>query len=77
MVTDELYHPIVYNMARSTIFITAYDRGLNTTAVHGLRHTYEDGRVLYYAEGHDMAQIMTPAFTEIVLRSVLWLAKKL
>ena len=47
MVSD---HPLVYNRSRSTIFIEAYDQQLNTTAVHGLRHAYGKGRVLYFAE---------------------------
>jgi hypothetical protein len=37
-------------MSRSTVFLTAYDRQQNMTAVHGLRHTYGSGRVLYFAQ---------------------------
>jgi hypothetical protein len=46
----------VYNKSRSEIFLTAYDPGQcgpvceNATAIHGLRHTYGEGRVLYFAQ---------------------------
>jgi type 1 glutamine amidotransferase len=50
---------------------------INRTAIHGLRHTYGEGRVLYFAQGHDMAQIKTRAFEEVLFRCVLWLAKRL
>ena len=94
VVTDELYHPIVFNRSRSTVFLTAYDRGKNTTAgdnstgsnpaVHGMRHTFGKGRVLYFAQGHDMAEFEDPssftgnhAFQVVVLRCLQWLAKRL
>lgn len=90
VVTDELYHPLVFNRSRSTIFLTAYDPGQcgpvceNDTAVHGMRHEYGDGRVLYFAQGHDMAEFETPeefqgnhAFQTMVMRSLLWLAKRI
>ena len=57
VVTDELYFPKVYVPSRSTIFITAFDEIANVTAVHGMRHSYGKGRVLYFAQGHDMAEV--------------------
>ena len=107
IVTDELYHPHVFDRDRSTIFLSAFDcekwastdppfqcclcslliptsAGTDTsnqTAVHGLRHTYGEGRVLYFAQGHDMAEFENPqfdtgnhAFGTIVKRSIRWLA---
>ena len=108
IVTDELYHPHVFDRERSTIFLTAFDctRNLsaaftetlslnrcrsrcapadnsNQTAVHGLRHSYGKGRVLYFAQGHDMAEFDNPvfdtgnhAFGTVVKRSIRWLAGK-
>jgi type 1 glutamine amidotransferase len=89
VVSDELYHPIVYNKSRSEIFLTAYDPGQcgptcdNATAIHGLRHSYGQGRVLYFAQGHDMAEYETPemwegnhAFGTIISRSLMWLAQR-
>eukprot|EP00041_Stephanoeca_diplocostata_P021771 m.513737 g.513737 ORF g.513737 m.513737 type:complete len:753 (+) comp21907_c0_seq1:229-2487(+) len=88
IVTDELYHPVVFNRSRSTVFITAYDRGQapgsNATAVHGLRHTYGKGRVLYFAQGHDMAEFENVddftgnhVFQVVVKRCLQWVAKRL
>lgn len=84
VVTDELYTPLVYEPARSTIFLTAYDQQSNTTAVHGLRHAHGKGRVLYFAQGHDMAEFESPAdfagnhaFQKVVTRSLLWLGGRL
>ena len=55
----------------------------NQTAVHGLRHTYGKGRVLYFAQGHDMAEFDNAqfdtgnhAFGTIIKRSIRWLAGK-
>ena len=88
VVTDELYHPKVYDAARSTIFLTAFDQQASheqsnaSVAVHGLRHAHGDGRVLYFAQGHDMAEFETTefegnhAFQTIVKRSLLWLGKR-
>ena len=109
IVTDELYHPHVFDRERSTIFLTAFDCTLSTavfgvvktapvaeplsvceradnsnqTAVHGLRHSYGKGRVLYFAQGHHMAEFDNPvfdtgnhAFGTVVKRSIRWLAGK-
>jgi len=72
----------VYDRNRSTIFLTAYDRQQNISAVHGLRHSYGAGRVLYFAQGHDMAEYENPAdftgnhaFQVVVTRCLQWLAK--
>ena len=47
-----------------------------------MRHTYGQGRVLYYAQGHDMAEFENPeafdgnhAFQLIIKRCLQWLAK--
>lgn len=81
VVTDELYYPHVFDPSRSTVFLTAFDVDKNATAVHGLRHTYEKGRVLYFAQGHDMAEFTNPAFDTgnhafgtMVKNSIRWLA---
>ena len=49
--------------------------------VHGLRHTHGKGRVLYFAQGHDMAEFDNPvfdtgnhAFGTMIKRSIAWLA---
>ena len=86
VVTDELYHPTVYEPRRSTVFLTAFDQqkaGDDAVAVHGLRHLFGAGRVLYFAQGHDMAEFEAPerwtgnhAFQTIVTRSIRWLGKR-
>jgi type 1 glutamine amidotransferase len=44
---------------------------------------YGEGRVLYFAQGHDMAEFEEPelwegnhAFGTIIKRSIMWLAKR-
>ena len=56
VVTDELYHPEVFNATRSVVSITAYDQQQNTTAVHCMRHSFGEGRVLYFAQGPSRAK---------------------
>ena len=49
-----------------------------------MRHTYGKGRVLYFAQGHDMAEFEDTtefndgnhAFGTIIRRSLLWLARR-
>lgn len=82
VVTDELYHPVVFDLNRSVIFMVADDVATGQVAVHGLRHTYGSGRVLYFAQGHDMAEFETPeefqgnhAFQAVIVRCLRWLGK--
>ena len=41
------------------------------------RHTYGNGRVFYFALGHDMAVLENPAFQEVVRRGALWVGRRL
>ena len=75
-VTDEL-HYLKHDPARSHHLMQAYDPTKDETHVMAFTHTYGDGRVFFFALGHDMAVLENPAFQEVLLRGVLWAGQRL
>lgn len=76
VVTDELYY-VKHNPSRSHNLMQAYDPTCDETHVMAFHHTYVDGRVFYFALGHDMAALENPNFQEVIRRGVLWVGKRL
>ena len=72
-VTDELHYP-EHDASRSHRLMQAYDHTTGETHVTAFRHTYGQGRVLYFALGHDTAVMENPNFQEILRRAALWVA---
>ena len=75
-VTDELYY-LKHDPSRSHHLMQAYDPTCDETHVMAFHHTYGDGRVFYFALGHDMAVLENPNFQETIRRGVLWVGKRL
>ncbi|MEE2657147.1 MAG: ThuA domain-containing protein [Candidatus Latescibacterota bacterium] len=75
-VTDELYY-LKHDPAHSQHLMSAYDETKDETHVMAFHHTHGEGRVFYFALGHDMAVLENSTFLEIVYRGVLWTAKLL
>ena len=71
VVTDELYY-LKHDPSRSHHLMQTYDPTRDETHVMAFHHNYGDGRVFYFALGHDMAVLKNPNFQEIVRRGVLW-----
>ena len=76
VVTDELYY-VRHDPSMSHHLMQAYDPTCDETHVMAFRHTYGDGRVFYFALGHDMAARENPNFQEIIRSGVLWVGKRL
>jgi len=74
--TDELYY-LKHDPAKSHHLLQAYDPTRDETHVMAFRHTYGNGRVFYFALGHDMAVLENPAFQEVVRRGALWVGRRL
>ena len=75
-VTDELYY-LKHDPSRSHHLLQAYDSTRDQTHVMAFRHNYGQGRVFFFALGHDMAVLAHPTFQEIVRRGALWTAGRL
>ena len=75
-VTDEL-HYLKHDPGRSHHLMHAYDPGRDETHVMAYHHTYGEGRVFFFALGHDMAVMENPSFQEVVRRGSLWVGKRL
>ena len=75
-VTDELYY-LKHEPTRSHHLMQAYDPTCDETHVMAFHHTYGDGRVFYFALGHDMAILENPNFQEVIRRGVLWVGRQL
>lgn len=75
-VTDELYY-LKHNPNTSNHLMHAYDNTKDETHVMAFHHTYGDGRVFYFALGHDMAVLNNTTFQEIIRRGVLWVGNGL
>ena len=75
-VTDEL-HYLKHDPARSHHIMEAYDPGRDETHVMAYRHTHGQGRVFFFALGHDQQVLDNPSFQEIVRRGALWVGKRL
>jgi len=76
IVTDELYY-LKHDPTMSHHLMQAYDPTKDETHVMAFRHTYGNGRVFFFALGHDMAVLENPSFQEIVRRGALWVGKRL
>ena len=76
VVTDELYY-VKHDPSRSHHLMQAYDPTCDETHVMAFHHTYGDGRVFYFALGHDMAALENPNSQETIRRGVLWVGKRL
>jgi uncharacterized protein len=75
-VTDEL-HYLKHDPSRSHRIMEAYDPGRDETHVMAYRHTHGQGRVFFFALGHDQAVLDNPSFQEVVRRGALWVGKHL
>ena len=73
---DELYY-LKHNPHTSHHLMQAYDHTKDETHVMAFHHNYGEGRVFYFALGHDMAVLENPSFQEIIRRGVLWVGKRL
>lgn len=74
-VTDELYY-LKHNPDTSQHLMHAYDDTKDETHVMAFHHKYGDGRVFYFALGHDMVVLENPSFQEVVRRGVLWVGNR-
>ena len=70
-VTDELYY-LKHNPDTSHHLMHAYDETKDETHVMAFYHTYGEGRVFYFALGHDMAVLENPSFQAVIRRGALW-----
>lgn len=75
-VTDELYY-LKHEPAMSHHLMQAYDPTVDETHVMAFAHTYGEGRVFFFALGHDMAVMENPSFQEVIRRGALWAGKRL
>ena len=75
-VTDEL-HYLKHDPSRSHHIMEAYDPGRDETHVMAYRHMHGQGRVFFFALGHEQAVLDNPSFQEVVRRGVLWVGKRL
>lgn len=75
-VTDELYY-LNHDPAASHPLMHAYDATKDETHVMAFHHQYGQGRVFYFALGHDMAVLENPSFQEVIRRGTRWVANRL
>ena len=74
--TDELYY-LKHNPEVSHHLMHAYDETKDETHVMAFHHTYGEGRVFYFALGHDMAVLENRSFQTVIRRGVLWTSNRL
>ncbi len=75
-VKDELYY-LKHNSGASHHLMHAYDVTKDETHVMAFHHQYGQGRVFYFALGHDMAVLENRSFQEIIRRGALWAGNRL
>ena len=75
-VTDELYY-LKHDPDRSHHLMRAYDPTKDETHVMAFKHTHGEGRVFFFALGHDMAVLENPSFQLVVQRGALWVGRRL
>jgi type 1 glutamine amidotransferase len=75
-VRDEL-HYLKHDASRSHPIMEAYDPGRDEKHVMAYRHAYGQGRVFFFALGHDQAVLDNASFQEVVRRGALWVGKRL
>ena len=76
VVTDELYY-LHHDPSRSHHLMQAFDPTKDETHVSAFRHNYGEGRVFYFALGHDMAVMENASFQEVIRRGTLWVGRRL
>lgn len=74
--TDELYY-LKHNPDASHHLMQAYDDTKDETHVMAFHHTYGEGRVFYFALGHDTAVLENPSFQTVIQRGALWAANRI
>jgi type 1 glutamine amidotransferase len=75
-VTDEL-HYLRHDPAMSHHLMQAYDPTKDETHVMAFAHSYGEGRVFFFALGHDMVVLGNPSFLEVLRRGALWTGRRL
>ncbi len=75
-VTDEL-HYLTHNPSRSRHLMSAYDETRDETHVMAFTHDCGNGRVFFFALGHDDPTMRHPTFQEVLRRGSLWVGKRL
>ena len=55
----------------------AYDPTTDETHVMAFKHSYGNGRVFFFALGHDMVALENPAFQKTMRRGALWASGRL
>lgn len=75
-VTDEL-HYLKHDPAMSHHLMQAYDPTKDETHVMAFTHRYGEGRVFFFALGHDMVVLENPSFLEVLRRGALWTGQRL
>ena len=75
-VTDELYY-LEHDPEKSRHLMQAFDPTRDETHVMAFHHTWGEGRVFFFALGHDTAVLAHPSFQEVVRRGVLWTGGRL
>lgn len=73
---DELYY-LKHNPDSSHHLMHAYDHTKDETHVMAFHHTFGEGKVFYFALGHDMAVLENPSFQEIIRNGILWIANRI
>ena len=76
VVTDELYY-LKHDPTISHHLMEAYDPAKDEVHVIAFTHEYGNGRVFYFALGHDMVATKNPSFQKILRRGVLWSGQRL
>ena len=71
-VKDELHYLKNHDPTSSHYLMQAYDPTTGDTHVMAYRHTYDAGRVFFFALGHDRNVLEEPPVQEIIRRGVLW-----
>lgn len=67
VVTDELYY-LKHDPSKSQHLMEAYDPTKDETHVMAFKHGYGNGRVFFFALGHDIVALENPAFQETMRR---------
>ena len=76
VVTDELYY-LKHDPSKSQHLMEAYDPTKDETHVMSFKHSYGNGRVFFFALGHDMVALENPAFQKTMRRGALWASGRL
>lgn len=72
-IEDEVYHNL-HLEPESKPFLLAKTRETNEEHIVGWTYSYEDGKVVYNALGHDSKSLLKPEMVEIIKKSVEWVS---